>query len=459
MKKKLAILILFILFLIPTVKAITDITNCQEISSTGEYRIVNDINAVTPAGSCGGISCICIRADNVTLNSIVDGREYKIFNTNSSILTGISVTPPVSVLRSLSITGGVIENFTNGLVFSCAGVSCVNVEVSNLKLYNNFNGLVLANVNDSYFRVAVDQPNTGQAGIHATWTKNITINAFSRAITFGALLEDISNSSISGHYDTNIIITTNQTTFGGNLLNMLSFGLIPPTVLGTRTVQEQSKGLGIFVNKSYGTIYHDISAFGLVQGIAVENANYNLFARINLPANDLGKVGYGQFGGIFFGINTVNNVLCEINDLIGDKIYTVVYEVCSANNMFTGGSASCGYKNNTYIDSCSGVSANSYPQKSTLQSLFLTPLITFNVPPYTFISFLFTPFFLGLSAISGISVYIAIMSKNILFGEIVLTIFVFLFSLVSVVTFFFGLIFVLIMGYIIINQQKGAKHE
>lgn len=431
--KKLLLSLFLAFFLMVSITNATDITDCQTIDSSGYYQLINSIYAYTPSQS---ESCIFVNAHNV----ILDLKEYTITNQNTSgIYRGITV----NAKNNITIQNGIVKNFNNsvagvGITLSCGVDGCSNNKIINLKLIDNMIGLNLYNVSNSRFHLAVDNP-TYDSGVTAKLINNCSFNLFVRAKTYGMIAENISNSFISGHFDTNIIVQENVTTLGGNIINIMTIGLIPPTVLGTYTTYSQSKGIGLMLWNSSNSTYQDISALGLISGIAVEKSDNNIFAKIELHLS--GKYSGGKFGGIWLGVESVNNTLCEIKGLINDDCNQLLL------------ATTCSDKNNVFYDSCANVfQSATFGTKQSLEDFLLTPLIPITISAYSWVSFIFTPFFLYIFFICGVSTYIGYKTKAE-YGLYALIILIALTSMISLTTMWFGLIFIIIMGYMLMKKR------
>jgi hypothetical protein len=249
---------------------------------------------------------------------------------------------------------------------------------------------------------------------------------------------------VTGHFDTNVIQTLNQTTAIGNFLNWITVGLIPTTITGTTTVQTQTKGIGLLIENSTNSIYKDISASGLVMGISTMYFNTNnIFARIDLPMTNV--MSGGKFGGIYLNPDSVNNTLCEVSGNIFDDCNQLL------------ASSTCTQKNNYYYDSCFNVfNQSGYGQTQSMPNILLTPLYPqISSAYYPFLSFLTTPFFLAMMIISGVSGYVAFKTKAE-YGVFTMIVLVMITSMISFTTFFFGFIFVIILSYVLIRYYTRS---
>jgi hypothetical protein len=188
------------------------------------------------------------------------------------------------------------------------------------------------------------------------------------------------------------------------------------------------------------TVYQDITATGLIQGISAEKSQKNYFARIELPMT--GKFVGGKFGGLYLGQQAINNTLCEIKGYVFDNCGQLL------------SSSTCRSKANIYLDSCANIfNPFSFGEKQTMQDVFLTPLFNINIPAYQWITFLSTPFFITMVFMVGISAIIAHYSKPE-FGIFSLIIIVMFLAIFKMVTLWFALIFIIIIGYVLIKVMK-----
>jgi hypothetical protein len=423
---------IFSLLFFINISLAVSVTDCQTINSAGYYELVNPITALIQSEAN---SCIVIKSSNVFFNM----KDYTITgknNTNGGVYTGILIESGNS---NITIQNGIVQNFTyesagSGLSVICGVSGCSKINIINLKLIDNNIGLNLLNVSDSNFQVANDNPSF-DSGLTILDVSNSTFSVFSRSKTYAGIFTNLTYSKIVGHFDTNIIETENQTT----LLGYIDiFHLLPPTVT-TKTIQTQSKGIGLMLWNTSNSIIQDVSGIGLIQGVSAETSSNNIFARIDLALS--GKYIGGKFGGLWLGQESYNNQICEIKGLIVDDCNQLLL------------SSSCSKKNNTFYDTCSNVfNASTLGTKQSIQDLYLTPLApNLKVANYPFVTFLTTPFFLVMLIITSVSILVAKITKNGQIGVYTMVILVLLTSMVFFSTLVFGLIFVVIIGFILMK--------
>jgi len=419
----------------------TDLYNCTKITASGTYDLRDNIDASYPSFNN---ACMWIDASNVVLNM----HDFTITDVNPSeptMASGITIDN----YDNITILNGAIKDFNRpergvGIYVSCLVWGCTNVEISNIKLTDNDIGLYALNVSNIRVQTAVDNPNS-KVAINMQIISNMTLSAFARANTYALILFNVSNSTIIGHYDTNVIITENRTT----ILGWLDvFHLLPPSVT-TETIQTQSKGMGIYCKDCNNTVFRDISALGLIQGIDLEDAYNNIIARVDLPLS--GKYTGGKFGGVWLGANAKQNQLCEIKGVIIDFCNQLLL------------SSTCSGKSNQFFDTCENIfNPSSYGTQQSINNLYLVPLLpAIKSDYYPLMAFMTTPFFLIMLVICMISGYIAMHTKGI-YGLYALMFMVVIFTSISFLTIWIGIIFAVIMAFMIMQYQKkqtiGEEH-
>jgi hypothetical protein len=441
MKKSLIAFLLFLL-VFPSYSKATDVTDCLSTYGSGYYRLINDIFVDGDLLGTGN-SCIDIANNNV----VFDLNDYGIYNRNQTFLSGVLVR---SNLKNVTIMNGYIRDFLNiatndisAITVSCGLYGCENIVISNVKISNCSIGGYFRNITNLRISAsAFDNPN-GKIGIWANYIYNSSINAFSRANTYALILGNSNSTFISGHYDTNVITSVERNVTGFDFWNFISWGLIPPKVFGTETVQKQAEGIGIYSYNNSNNVYQDVSAIGLIQGIYAKNSNLNTFARIDLPLSNK-KTG-GKFGGIYLDPTSIENNLCEITGLILDDCNQLIL------------TSTCASKKNYYFDTCANIFVNTtFGVKQEMGNIFLTPLIPIVIPNYPFVSFLTTPFFLSMFISTMVSIYVT-MKTNAKFGLYSLLIIVSLLAMVQLATFWFSFIFIVIMFFVSVYLFKQQE--
>jgi hypothetical protein len=436
--------LMFFLFFIQNSYA-TDFNSCLLISSAGYYRLTDSFVATSLNTSKNGY-CIYIEtgAGTARANVTIDLNDRVITGGyNSSVLYGIGSTD-----SNIRIMNGEINNFSAidagvGIANLCGVYGCSDITISNVRLIDNNVGLKFNKVNNSFVQVAIDNPNR-DTGLRFDYVHNITLNGFVRAKTYGAILYNITNSTITGHYDTNIIITENQTTILGYLD---IFHLLPPTVT-TTTQQIQSKGMGIAIVNSSSNVFKDISAVGLIQGIWLSGySTNNILGRIDCVLS--GQYTGGKFGGVWLDIDAKHNKLCEIRGNIID--------FCNQWLL----SSTCSGKNNIISDSCENIfNPSSYGTATDISLVLLTPLLpAISSTDYGFVSFLTTPFFLVIFLMSGLAIVVAKTTKNATFGLYTLMFLVFILTAITFTTFWIGFIFVIVIGFLLYKTAEKKEES
>jgi hypothetical protein len=438
----LTVFSLLFLLVIPFVNA-TSVTNCQLITTADTYILTNNIDANAPP-SIITTACFEISASNVVL----DLNDYTITSYNNSALDDcIRINDN---LANITIKNGVIQNFTKadtGVgIHSYGGWDNgnINIIITDVKLLNNNYGLFLSNVSNSQIKVAIDQP-LGKKGLYGWFISNSTFNVFTRTSTYGAIFDNMSFSIVSGHFDTDVIVAENQTTFIGWFVGSYDiFHLLPPSVT-TTTILTQSKGIGLICRNCSNNVFKDISALGLIQGIDLTAySTNNILGRIDLPLS--GKYTGGKFGGIWLDTDAKYNQLCEIHGIIIDNCNQLLI------------SSTCSGKYNEFFDTCENVfNPSSYGQQQSISNLYLIPLLpAIQSDYYPIMAFMTTPFFLIMLVLCMISGYIAINTKPI-YGLYSLMFLVVIFTSISFFTIWIGFIFVVIMAFMIIQYQKRQE--
>lgn len=435
MKKVIFILVFLSLF--PVIALSTDVATCFSTSSSGYYRLTQDIYA---DGSYIGTGNSCI--DIANHNVVFDLNNYGIYNRNQTTLVGILVRAGV---RNFTLQNGLVSDFLNtstndiaGILVGGLGNNVDNLRIGNVRVTNSSIGLWVKNITNSNIQIAIDNP-TGKFGLIGDWVYNSSFTVFSRSQLYAGIMRNISSSQMTGHFDTDVIITENQTTILGNVLNFITLGLIPASI-STTQVQYQSKGIALTLWNSTDTLYKDISATGLVQGIYCgEFSRNNTFGRIDLPFSDKNKG--GKFGGVYLTPNCFNNTLCEIKGVLVDDCNQLSF------------AWACPTKNNVLSESCQNIFAISgIEQKQTLDQMFLTPIFpTIDIPAYPFVKYLTTPLFLSVFIITAISVGVALLTKKAMFG---VATFLGLMVIISILIklYWVGLVLGVIVGYAVFKE-------
>lgn len=449
MKEKLFFafgIVLFLLF-VSNVNA-NYITKCTDIVASGTYIIENDFSARNSSDHLG-TACIYIDADNVTL----DFNNHIITNENNSWINEAVRINDNNV--NIKIKSGTIRNFTKndtGVgIYTQGGwtTGIENLVIENMILIDNDFGIFLNNVSNSQIQAAIDQP-LSTIGLDVWLVRNSTFSLFTRANTFGAVFRNMSNSTVTGHFDTDVIITRNESTWLGTIDY---FGLLPASITTTVT-QTQSKGIALMCWNCSNNLFIDISAIGLIQGIDLgDYSTRNILGRISLPLS--GTHTGGQFGGVWLGENSKFNILCEIDGNVKDYceggIIVWPFSLISR----------CDYKSNVIYESCSNIfdpAGTGIAPETTISTALLTPLLP-NIQSeyYSFVSFLTTPFFLVTFLIILLSLYIAKSTNNATFGLYTLMFLIIILTAISFTTFWVGFIFAIVIGFIL--YKTGAKDK
>ncbi|MBU0526921.1 right-handed parallel beta-helix repeat-containing protein, partial [Candidatus Micrarchaeota archaeon] len=144
------------------VMAETPVSGCQEISSSGEYGLINNLAGANISGD--GTSCLKITASGVTLNCY----DYKIENNGTGGTTnGILVTTDNVEIINCSV----VSDYTNGIKITDSD----NVSVDPSSFCNNDVGIFVNQSNNTNIVDAI-ACNNSQYGILVYDSINTTIN-------------------------------------------------------------------------------------------------------------------------------------------------------------------------------------------------------------------------------------------------------------------------------------------
>ena len=457
------LLLSFLSFISPSLAI--PVTECFATNSSGFYQLTQNIFA--DGSFISSSACIDIANDNVVL----DLNNYGIYNTNQTVGVGIRVRVNQN---NVTIQNGLVSDFQSpSLDLGCIAIGGLggywdrNIKIKNVIAQNCSIGLWVTYVSGSSFQVGIDNPQS-QYALIGDYIDNSSLVITAKSQNWAGILRNISNSHVSGRFDTNVIIQKNQSTIIGSLFGWT--GLFPSTVT-TETISTQTQGMGLVLWNSTNTVYQDIMAYGLVQAIYCGqfSAN-NIFARVVVPS---GVSNADYMGKIYLTEDCINNQLCEVSNNILTNAPAVLDD-CGVTwgglwNYVTpipwNSSSQCISKNNTVYSSCWSLDQLSFITNEGVVSLsayFTTPLIpsiSGYLPQYPFLAFLTTPFFLSVAGILIASVFIAIKTKKPMFG---------IFALISMTVFFsfiiglwwFGVIIGVISGYIIWQKDlAGSEHE
>jgi hypothetical protein len=458
MWKKLLSLVICILsftIFVPSIFAMNfNVTACGDLQTTDPsgnsvYTLQNNIYATNSSQTSG---CCLSLLDYPNYHFTVDFNNYGIFGgLNSSVLVGVCVAGgfPNPSNSSMTIKNGFVANFFNssadendgqgGIVVHAFGFGLENLTVSNMVLTNDSEGMELINVSRALISpVAIDDP-YGKIGIYGQFINNSVFDLYSRAGLIAGGFTNVSNSKISGTFDTCI-----------NLVNGTSLNFQP------------SQGIGIVAFNNSNVVYDSLVTCGVTQGLAIDTSSYNVISNFNytLTNSTISAIVNAEHG-VWLGQYATFNKLCNVNGFISDLCLDKAWYNTALQYVF--GTpyplvSICPEKNNTVFQSCGSLGAylnTSSTGGASLQTLMLTPLLPISIPAYPFVTFFFTPLFITVGIIMGISVLVAKETKNNLFG---LYVFIGLVGFVGTfaVNFIFSFMFFVLVGFILWNEVN--KH-
>jgi parallel beta-helix repeat protein len=250
----------------------TEITGCTQITSPGEYRLVNDII------DSDASTCIDIQADNV----ILDCQGHTIDGVWASGTYGIYVSRSSSTATNITIKNCIVTGWFNGIDLS----------------YSNNNTLINIASNSNYY-----------FGIHLYYSNYNTLTN----ITSNSNYQDGINLYESD-YNTLTNITSNSNYGSGiglyfsnnnNLTNI------------TSNYNSNVNGIRLYYS-NYNTLTNITSNYNF-RGIVVDNSKYNIIENSIIQGNS-------QYGIYLYGSSEANLIYNSIfnntNNFYFDRIYT-----------------------------------------------------------------------------------------------------------------------------------------
>ena len=298
-------LILFVfLVLIGLGSSATNVSECQTISSAGEYVLNQSLNATT--------TCITISSDNVSL----DLNGFNLTGDGGASDYGVFVYNSKEELNNITILNGSIYSFERGIYLS----SSSNNTLSNIATDLNGYGILLSSSSDNILSNIISNLNTEYGIFLSSSSDNILSNITSNLNTErGILLFSSSNNTLSN-------ITSSSNSIGIYLTSSSDNNSLS-------SINSNSNSYGIYLDSSSDNNLTDITSDSNTQsGIYVHsNSDSNILSRINSTSNTYGIYLASSSNNILENNNMNNNTYnFRISGLYANSYFN---HVISSNNI------------------------------------------------------------------------------------------------------------------------------